>query len=173
MEKPPTRIGAIRTSSLIAVLLWSGAGMTSFAAQSPPFDPIAFFKGRTHGDGTLKIVLQSPKRVRVDSIGRVERDGSLTLSQRIEEQGKAPRTRTWRLRQTAPGKFAGSLSDAKGPVTVDVIGGRTRIRYTDKDNLKFEQWLTPRGPRQVENRLTVKRLGITVAHLDETIRKLD
>ena len=143
------------------------------APAQAEFNPVEFFRGRTHGDGTLKIVLQSPKRVSVDSVGRVERDGSLVLTQRIAEQGKPPRSRTWRLREIGPGRFGGTLSDAKGPVTVDVIGGRTRIRYTDKDNLKFEQWLTPRGPRQVDNRLTVKRLGITVAHLDETIRKLD
>ena len=141
------------------------------SAQS--FDPIQFFRGRTHGDGTLKILLQSPKRTSVDSIGRVESDGTLTLSQRISEQGKPSRSRIWRLRQIAPGKFTGTLSDASGPVTVDMIGGRARIRYTDKDHLKFEQWLTPQGAKSVANRLTVKRFGITVARLDETIRKLD
>jgi hypothetical protein len=58
-------------------------------------------------------------------------------------------------------------------VRVTVEAGAIRIRYRDKDNLDFDQRLTPAGPRQVNNRMTIKRFGIRVATFDEIIRKLD
>ena len=112
-------------------------------------------------------------RISVDSVGRSEKDGSLLLQQSIHEPGKPPRVRYWRLRQTGPDRFDGTLTDAAGPVRVDLSGDRLRIRYKGKDNLDFEQWLTPAGPKQVNNRMRVKRFGIVVAHFNEVIRKLD
>jgi hypothetical protein len=137
------------------------------------FNPVDFFRGRTHGDGTLKVILQATKTISVDSEGRTEGDGSLLLHQVIHEPGKPPRTRYWRLRQTAPDRFEGTLTDAAGPVRVDVVGDRVRIRYKAKNHLDFDQWLTPKGPKHVDNRMRVKRFGLTVARFDEVIRKLD
>jgi hypothetical protein len=77
------------------------------------------------------------------------------------------------MRQTGPRRFDGTLTDAAGPVRVDVEGNKVRIRYEAKNHLNFDQWLTPAGPRQVNNAMKVKRFGITVAHYDEVIRKLD
>ena len=142
-------------------------------AAAATLNPIEFFRGRSHGEGTLKVLLQKPKTISVDSVGRNERDGGLLLTQVIREQGKAPRTRHWRMRQTSPTRFDGTLTDAAGPVRVELIGERIRIRYKGKDNLDFEQWLTLAGPRQVNNAMRVKRFGITVAHFNEVIRKLD
>jgi hypothetical protein len=152
---------------LVALLLFISA--PAHAA----LDPVEFFLGRTRGEGTLKIILQAPKHLSVDSIGRQEKDGTLVLQQTIRGGGKAPRTRYWRLRRKGPASFEGTLTDAAGPVRIDVIGERVRIRYRSKDHLNIEQWLTAAGPRQVNNAMRVKRFGITVAHLDEVIRKLD
>ena len=137
------------------------------------FDPVAFFKGKTHGDGKLKVVLKPTKSVSVDSEGHVEADGTLVLTQRVHEEGKPPRVRHWRLRKTSPTHFEGTLSDAVGPVSVDLIGDRARIRFNGKNHLKFEQWLTPKSKTVVLNTMRVKRLGIVVAHFTETIRKAD
>ena len=95
------------------------------------------------------------------------------MTQIIREPGKSPRTRYWRMRKDASGSFSGTLSDSADPVRVDVEPGAIRIRYKDKDRLDFDQRLTPAGPRQLRNRMTVKRFGITVARFDEIIRKLD
>ncbi|MFL6731528.1 MAG: DUF3833 family protein [Sphingomicrobium sp.] len=137
------------------------------------FNPVEFFQGRTRGEGTLKIIFQSPKQMSVDSVGTAERDGSLLLEQVIHEPGKPPRTRYWRLRQTGPARFEGELTDAASPVHVDVSGERVRIRYKAKNHLDFDQVLTPAGPKQVKNRMRVQRFGITVARYEELIRKLD
>jgi hypothetical protein len=143
------------------------------APAQAAFNPVEFFRGHTHGEGTLKIIFQASKQVTVDSIGRTEKDGSLLLEQVVHEPGKPARTRYWRLRQTGPDRFEGTLTDAASPVRVDVEGDRIRIRYKGKDHLDFDQWLTPAGPKQVNNSMRVKRFGITVAHYDEVIRKLD
>lgn len=137
------------------------------------FNPVEFFRGRTHGEGVLKVIFQSPKRIQVDSSGTAERDGSLVLKQVIHEPGKPARTRYWRLRQTAPDRYEGTLTDAASAVRVDVAKDGVRIRYRGKDHLNFDQLLTQVSPTKVHNRMRVKRFGISVAHFEETIRKLD
>jgi hypothetical protein len=143
------------------------------AAAPASFNPVEFFQGRTHGEGTLKIIFQAPKSISVDSLGTTEKDGSLVLKQTIHEPGKPPRTRYWRLRQTGPKRFEGTLTDAASAVRVEVVKERVRIRYKGKDHLDFDQWLAPKGQNEVSNTMRVKRFGITVAHFDEIIRKLD
>lgn len=147
--------------------------LVAAAPAHAQFNPVEFFRGRTHGDGTLKVIFQSTTRITVDSEGRPESDGSLLLEQVIHEPGKPARTRYWRLRQTAPHRFDGTLTDAAGPVRVDLVNGHVHIRYTGKDHLDFDQWLIPIGPKEVQNKMRVKRFGIVVAHFDEVIRKLD
>jgi|KBSMisStandDraft_5_1062788.scaffolds.fasta_scaffold97221_2 hypothetical protein len=146
--------------------------MVAAPAQAA-FNPVEFFRGKTHGEGMLKIIFQSPKKMMVDSLGRAESDGSLVLEQVVHEPGKEPRTRHWHLRQTAPDRFEGTLTDAATPVRVDVTKGGIRIRYTGKDHLNFDQQLTPVSATEVRDQIRVTRFGITVAHFDETIRKLD
>lgn len=153
---------------------WLGA--TALLVATPAqaaFNPVEFFRGRTHGEGTLKIIFQAPKKIAVDSVGRSEKDGSLLLEQVIHEPGKPARTRYWRLRQIAPDRFEGTLTDAASPVRVDVAKDGLRIRYRGKDHLNFDQLLTPVSATEVRNEMRVKRFGITVAHFDEIIRKLD
>jgi hypothetical protein len=147
--------------------------VTAVPAGAASFNPVEFFRGRTHGEGMLKIIFQSAKKMTVDSEGRAEKDGTLVLEQIVHEPGKAPRTRYWRMKQMGPNRFEGTLTDAAGPVRVDVAGERIRIRYRGKDHLDFDQWLTPAGSKQVNNRMRVKRFGIIVARYDEVIRKLD
>jgi Protein of unknown function (DUF3833) len=137
------------------------------------FNPVEFFRGRTHGEGTLKIIFQAPKRIEVDNQGRSEKDGSVLLEQVIHEPVKPARTRFWRLRQTAPNRFEGTLTDAASPVRVDVTKSGVRIRYRGKDHLNFDQMLTAVSATEVHNEMRVKRFGLTVAHFDEVIRKLD
>ncbi|HVU31261.1 MAG TPA: DUF3833 family protein [Sphingomicrobium sp.] len=137
------------------------------------FNPVEFFRGKTHGEGMLKIIFQSPKKMTVDSEGRADKDGSLVLEQVVHEPGKPPRTRYWRLRQTAPDRFEGTLTDAATPVRVDVMKDGIRIRYTGKDHLNFDQFLKPVSDTEVHDQIKITRFGITVARFEETIRKLD
>lgn len=137
------------------------------------FNPVEFFHGRTRGDGILKVIFQSSKRILVENEGIPEKDGWLLLKQIIHEPNKPPRTRYWRMKQTGPHRFDGTLTDAASPVRVDVVGDGIRIRYRGKDHLNFDQRLTAVNSHEVRTRMSVRRFGIVVAHFDETIRKLD
>lgn len=138
-----------------------------------PFPVLRFFEGRTEGEGLLRTVLREPAQVRVRSFGRRVDDGTLYVSQRIDQQGRPPRTREWRIREVAPGRYKGTLSDADGPVTGEMQGNTLLLRFP-MDGFRVEQRLVllP-GGHAAHNVLTVGRFGFTVATLDETIRKLD
>jgi hypothetical protein len=78
----------------------------------------------------------------------------------------------WKLKQVAPGRYAGSLTDASGPVETVAIGRAIRIRYPMKGGLRVEQWLTALpGGRAIDNRMTVTKWGLQVATLRERIEK--
>ncbi len=154
---------------------WPAAAAVVLIAAAPvhaAFNPVDFFRGKTHGEGMLKIIFQSAKKMTVDSVGR--QDGnSLILEQMVHEPGKPPRTRFWRMRQSGPNRFEGTLTDAASPVRVDVTKEGIRIRYTATNHLNFDQLLTPVSATEVHDQIKITRFGITVAHFDETIRKID
>lgn len=147
--------------------------LVAAAPAQAAFNPVDFFRGHTHGVGTLKVIFQASKQMQVDSLGVAEKDGSLVLKQVIHEPEKEPRTRYWRLRQTGPNRFEGTLTDAAGPVRVDLTNAGVRIRYTAPNHLNFDQMLEPVSATEVHNHMRVKRFGITVAHFEEVIRKVD
>jgi len=150
---------------LIALLL---------AAAAPTFDPLRFFAGQTSGKGQLKVILRRRVSVSVAGSGRVQPDGSLVLEQVVKEGAKAPRTRRWHLRRISPGRYVGTLTDARGPVTVEADGSRLHLSFKTPSGFKVQQWLTlaPDG-RSADNVLRATRLGITVATLRERIVKVD
>ena len=142
------------------------------AASGDNLDPIAFFTGRSHGEGQLHKIFSEAVPVSVASVGRRSGD-TLVLDQAIREGDKAPRERRWVIRQIAPTLYSGSLSEAAGPVSIEVKGPRATIRYTIRDGgFKVEQQLALQADkRTLLNRLEVKKYGVRVATLRETIRK--
>lgn len=142
-------------------------------ARSPsPFDPVTFFTGPTQGRGELKELLGKTKRTSTQSIGRVDQDGWLILDQKVVVEGDPIRQRRWRLKQVSPGRYSGSLSDAKGPVDAKITGQSARIRYVMKGGIRVDQILTPLpGGRSLSNRATFRKFGMKVATLTERIEK--
>lgn len=144
------------------------------SAPTPVFAPERFFTGRTEGTGTLKVVLRRSESVRVRSMGRVE-DGILVLDQVIERSGAEPERRQWRIRKAAGGRLTGTVSDGDGPVSGDIAGNRLHLRYKlKKDKIEAASWMYLQPGGQVAlNRMTLKRFGLKVGTLDETIRKVE
>jgi hypothetical protein len=143
------------------------------ARSTAALDPIAFFTGRTQGEGELDALFRRPTRISVDSVGRREGD-TLTLDQTIREGEKPARVRRWIMRRVAADHYTGTLTDAEGPVHITVTGPRANIRYRMKGGLGVDQQLTLQGDgRTLLNRMRVKKFGLEVATLKETIRKLD
>ena len=147
--------------------------MLILALAAVTFDPLRFFAGRTEGVARLRVMFRHPRAVRVHGVGRPGADG-LVLSQTVEQEGKAATTRRWLLRPVGPDRYAGTLSDAVGPVTADAAGDRLHIAYRTKGRFRIDQWLTlaPDG-RSARNHLVARRMGIVVARLDETITRVE
>ena len=154
------------------------AGLLSMAASwagaQPTLDMTEFFSGRTHAENVLKITMQKPKKLVVDSVGR--KDGAtFILMDTVHEEGKPVRQRKWVMRPAGANRYTGTLSDAVGPVDVVISGDTATIRYIMKDgHLKVEQrlQLRPDG-KTMTNQTVAKKLGIKFASVDGTIRKLD
>lgn len=157
---------------LASLLLTAAAPATAdLAAPQPVFHPDIFFAGHTEGHAQLKELFHSAKPVHVVGTGRVEH-GTLILDQTVMQQGKKPESREWRIHQVSPGRYAGTLSDATGPVNGDVAGNCLHLSYPMKGGLQVDQriYLQPGGQRAL-NRMKITKFGITVASLDETITR--
>ena len=163
----------MRRSHLFLVLTLAGCAgaKSSLQAPRPVFSAERFFAGHTEGEGRLKIAFSSARAVSVHGDGEVEPDGTLVLDQLVEQEGKDPERREWRIKRTGSG-YTGTLTDAEGPVRGDVRGNRLHLQFKMKGGTKAEQWiyLQPDGKTAL-NRMRVSKLGVTVATLDETIRK--
>lgn len=143
------------------------------SASVQQVDPLRFFEGRTETAGTVKIMFHKAYRTRSIGNGRIEPDGSLTLVQRVEDEGKVPHDRRWHVWQTAPDRFSASMSEAVGPVRIERVGDRYRFRFRLKGDLNAEQMLTPLpGGRSALSNTIVKRWGLTVATTDAIVRKV-
>lgn len=143
-------------------------------AATPGVTPEQFFVGRTEGVGIVRMVLSRPHGVRVHTRGRMDRDGALLLDQVIEEEGKPPRRRAWRLARSGPNRFTGTISDARGPVTGDIDGNLLVLSYRSAEGPSVEHRITIRPDgRSAHNRTRFRRFGLTVATVEEVIRRVD
>ena len=152
--------------------------VAAISAASPApaagLDPLAFFTGRTRGDGQLKVIMKAPVPISVDSRGKPDGHGGIVLDQIIREGSKPLRSRRWVLHPTSPTTLSGTLTDAASPVRGSVSGRVLRLYYTRKDGLRASHVLTLQpGGQAMTNHMTVKRLGLVVARVEEIIRKLD
>jgi hypothetical protein len=152
------------------------AAISLIGASAPAAEPInamQFFEGRTEGSGVVRVMLKKSYRTRSVGTGRIMPDGSLSLVQRVHDEGKPPHERRWKVRQTGPRSYAGTMSEALGPVAVDQVGARYRFRFRMKGNLSVEQWLAPMpGGKVAKNSMTVRKFGVRVGEGEGTIRKV-
>ncbi|NJC06880.1 hypothetical protein GGQ97_002673 [Sphingomonas kaistensis] len=165
------RSSATARAALPLALLLGGCAAPELAAGTAPLDPVAFFTGDSRGSGTLDPIVGGKAPVSVESRG-IRTGDTLTLTQRISEGDKPQRTRVWTIRTLPAGGYLSTLTDAKGPVSVDVRGPRAYLAYTTPSGLRIKQQLAlqPDG-RTILNRLEAYKFGIRVAVLNETIRK--
>ena len=161
-----------RFAAMTAVAVSLAFALPASAARID--DPLKFFEGRTESVGTVKLAMKKPFRSRAIGRGHIRPDGTLDLVQRVLDEGEQPRERRWRMRQTGPGRYAGTMSEARGPVTVEEVGGRFRFRFRMSGNIAVEQWLTPMPDgRSARSVVSVRKYGVRVGGSDAVIRKLD
>lgn len=152
------------------------AASTALQAQSTPtaarFDPAAFFTGRTTSEGTLSQIFASDKVTRVSTFGTRQANGDMVLEQDVRIGNQPVRHRVWRLRETSPGRFSGTISDAADDLAGTLNGNALTLTYTMDNNLGVHQVITANpGGQSAQNVMRIRRFGITVARLEETIRR--
>lgn len=135
--------------------------------------PLRFFEGRTEMVSVVRVMMKKPYRSRTLGTGQMLPDGSLALLQQVYDEGQPPEQRRWKVRQVGPSRYAGTMTEAIGPVVVDDMGGRYRFKFRMKGNLAVEQWVTPLpGGTSAQTKLTVRKLGLKVATSVGTIRRI-
>ena len=156
-----------------AAMLSLVPGATARAADRIA-DPLNFFEGRTESVSTIKVMMKKPVKSRSIGRGKLLPDHSLDLVQHVEEEGKPPHDRRWKIRRVAPGRYAGTMSDAVGPVTIEETPKGYRFRFKLDGHLSVEQWLTPiGGGSAARSMITVRKYGLAIAKSEGTIRKLN
>lgn len=160
-----------RNAMLATVVAFASAAPTSSAVRID--DPLEFFAGTTETVTTVKIVMRKAYRAKSIGHGKLRPDGSLVLVQKVEDEGKAPFERRWHIKPSGPGRFIGSMTEAKGPIAVTEVNGRYRFNFKMKGSLSVEQWVTPLpGGKSARTDSTVRKLGMKVATSTGTIRKI-
>lgn len=143
------------------------------AAPLPATDPLRFFEGRTVAESSLKIVMKKPVATRTIGVGKIERDGSLTLTQIAFHDGKPEKQRHWRVRRAGHDMFKASMNEAVGPVAIERVGDAYRFRFRMKGQLSVEQWVKPlAGGKTARSSMSIKKFGLVVASSEGTIRKV-
>jgi hypothetical protein len=167
-----------RSNGLMSVRLAATVLTLSLAAPSPATagtdDPLRFFEGRTESTSLVKIVTKKPFHSRAVGQGQIAPDGTLTLIQRVEDQGQLPKERRWKMRKTGPGTYSGTMSEARGPVAVNEVDGKFRFRFRMEGSVAVEQWLIPAADgKSAASKVTIRKYGLVVGHSDGVIKKLD
>ena len=165
----PLRIVVV--GALLATLPAAAPAATASHAAARGFDPVVFFSGKTTGEGRLKKLFSSAQATHV--IGRGRLDGAvLVLDQTVTIAGEKSRERQRRLRAAGPGHWTGTLSDARGAVDASAAGAVLTITYTSNDGMGIVQMVTlATDGRSARNLMKVKKFGMAVATLDETITR--
>jgi len=116
--------------------------------------------------------LSAAKPTRAVSVGTLQPDGSLIIEQTVEIGDDPVRNRTWRLREMDDGKITGTISDATSPVKGTISGNVMKLSYKLKGGLKVGQVLTIAADgKSCSNEMKVRKFGIVVARLSETITR--
>jgi hypothetical protein len=148
--------------------------LTSAVNANNVFRPERFFEGHTEGTGRLKVLFGPSRLVHVRGFGRIKADGALVLDQDIEQEGKPTKHRQWEMRALGAGRYAATLSDATGPVVGEAQGNVLRLAFPAKGGLRIRQVLVLSADgRSARNRLTIRKMGIVVATLNELIKRAD
>ena len=159
----------------IAAAAFLLAAFSGGSEAGQKLDMTGFFTGKSHADNLIEIAFHSPHKLIVDSVGGHNKEGEFVLIDTVREDGKPVRTRTWVMHPVGPDHFSGVLSDAIGPVDVVVHGDLATISYVMKEGrLKILQHIQLQGDgKTLANHVIAKKFGMTFAHVDGTIRKLE
>ena len=164
----------MKALTCLAIATLALGASSAVADPGQKLDMLDFFTGKTHGDNVMKTAFHRPHKLIVDSVGGHNKEGEFILIDNVQEEGKPARKRVWAMHPAGTNHFTGSLSDAVGPVDVNVSGDTATIRYTMKDgHIAIDQRLQLQRDGSLSNRVVARKFGMKFGQVDGTIRKLD
>lgn len=169
----PSCVGTMRTCLTQAVFLATMLISQAHAQNlTTSFVPEKVFAGRSEGNGELHLFFGRRQAFSVASLGTLQGDGSFRLVQDVHFEGKPATSRAWLMRQTSPGHYAATLTEASAPAVGRTDGSRLTLRYPLTHwGLVMHQTLDLAADGQtVHNLGTIRFFGIPVGHLRETIQ---
>ncbi|MGH6609300.1 MAG: DUF3833 family protein [Burkholderiaceae bacterium] len=156
-----------------------GLDPQDFAGAKPRFEPEKFFAGKTRSWGVIEDRSGNPEsRFRTETRGR--RDGeTLVIEQRFFFEDGRTQRRVWRLRRIDAHRYVATANDVVGTATGVAYGNAFHWEYTVRltadnplSNAGFEHWMyLLDGGATMMNRVTVSKLGVTIAEVTEYFRR--
>jgi hypothetical protein len=166
-----------------AAFAWLSASLLGACASPPTIDGQAaapplvledFFAGASHGEGMfVNSWTGAERRFRVAIAGTW--DGTtLTLVEDFDYADGEKDRKTWRLRRSGEGRFAGTREDVVGEAEAWTEGPVVRLTYSVKIagwTVDFSDVLALRADGSLLNRATVGKWGIRVGKVELVLRK--
>ena len=162
----------MRVLALALVLLgFAGAAAAQPSPASPlRFDPVEWFIGRTHNEGSVRPMMSASRRLAVEGVGRRLPNGALELRQVINVGAEQPFARTWRVTPSGANQWTLAGTDMARPGRAWREGDALVLEWTRINgdfNARQRLTLDPQG--RMHNAMTLTRLGITLARIEEVI----
>lgn len=166
-------------SVCIAAALLAGCDRTArpiaSAGAGSPFDPVAFFDGRTHSWGVVESRSGAPtERIVTDSHGEKAGADRLRMVQYLAFQDGTTQRRDWTLWRSGPNRFDATANDmvgvAKGETDGNIFHWQwvlARSRGNEFMNLTMNQWMYRLADGSVMIRTTVSKFGVILAEVTE------
>lgn len=177
----PTRRLAIAAAAAVSLLAAScrPSVPADFGADGPMFEPERFFAGRTESWGVIEGRGGAPRgRLRTETSGRL--DGAiLVVDQTLRFDDGETRDRSWRLARRGEHAYLVTATDIVGEGSAERYGRAFKMVY-DLQLMPGSRWRTVHASQwlylmddgaTVLSRLTLSKLGVTVATVSEIFRR--
>lgn len=175
------RMLLIMTTPLL-LLSCSAVPVSNYAGQTPEFDLMTFFDGKTRAwgqfqgrNGELK------RRFTVNITGTVsetKQGKQLLLEEYFVYDDGETQHRLWTIVEVAPKRYEGRASDvigiAKGYASGPVLNWHYTLNLPYKDDsihVKFDDWMYLQDEHTLINRAEVTKFGFTVGEVTLFFRK--
>jgi hypothetical protein len=163
---------------LLAALLISSA--PDAPAAETQFRPEQFFAGRTRSSGVFVNTFGKPRqRFTTECRGR-RRGDTLWLDQTFRYDDGRTQKRRWQIRRLDAVHYVGRANDVVGEARGKVDGATFQFAYTvalkpgsPLFHVRLDQTMTLQRDGTVENRATIRKLGIVLSRVTERFRRAD
>jgi len=163
----------LMTLFLVLLTGCSAVDIQRYEANTPKLDLHNYFEGRTKGWG----IVQDRKGIvtrqfKVDIVGSVGSDGSLTLAEKFDWSDGEQSERTWVISKDGEHKLTGVADDVSGRAQGEAYGNVLNWQYyldIEVDgtswNIKLDDWLFLLSDELLLNKASMYKFGLKVGEV--------